>query len=192
MTIKPGTARKPRGIFEHRPRAWITRTLERTWYVLLPLFGIWLSGATYIKPTLTEIQNAGTIARLKNEAEGRRLLNEMNAAESQIRGATFERDSLLAPAINRRLFLVDSLQAITSDKGRQILEFAARADSFAAATRDVEMRTKALEASLKAALAEAARLDSTRMQLEDSLAHLKARAEEIGRASCRERVYVLV
>ncbi len=178
MTIKPNMSRKPRGIFEHRPRAWIARTLERTWYVLLPLFGIWLSGATYIKPKLTEIQNAGTISRLKNESEGRRLLNEMNAAESQIRAATFERDSVLAPAIGRRLFLVDSLNAITTDKQRQILEFAARADSFAAATRDVERRTKAFEESLKVVLAQAARLDSTRVQLEDSLTHLKTRAEE--------------
>ena len=178
MTIKPDLSRPPRGIFERRPRPWVARSLERTWYVLLPLFGIWLSGATYIKPKLTEIQNEGTISRLKNEAEGRRLLNEMNAAESQIRAATFERDSLLAPAIDRRLFLVDSLKSITTEKQRQILEFAARADSFAAATRDVEKRTKALEDSLKTILAQAARLDTTALALADSLTHLKARAEE--------------
>jgi hypothetical protein len=174
----PDFSRKPRGIFEHRPRVWITRTLERTWYVLLPLFGIWLSGATYIRPKLTEIQNTGTIARLKNESEGRRLLNEMNAAESQIRGATFERDSVLAPAVNRRLFLVDSLKAITTDKEQQILEHAARGDSIAAATLDIEKKTHALEESLKVVLAQAALLDSTRVQLEDSLARLRARAEE--------------
>src|SRR5262245_57304376 len=130
VRLGPDRSRKPRGIFESRPNPWVARALERAWYFLLPLFGVWLSGSTYIKPTLTKIRNEGTISRLKNEAEGRSLLNAMNASESQIRGATFERDSTLAPAINRRLFLVDSLRSISSEKDLQILEFAATADSF--------------------------------------------------------------
>lgn len=178
MTLEPDPSRKPRGIFETRPSPWITRSLERTWYILLPLFGIWLSAATYIKPNMTKIQNEGTISRLKNEAEGRKLLNELNASESQIRGATFERDSVLAPAINRRVFLVDSLRSISSEKDLQILDFAAAADSFAAETRKVEAETAALEDSLKGIYEEAARLDTVALQLADSLAHLRARVEE--------------
>jgi hypothetical protein len=179
MRLGPDKSKKPRGIFEARPNPWVARALERAWYILLPLFGVWLSGATYIKPTLTKIRNEGTISRLKNEAEGRSLLNTMNASESQIRGATFERDSLLAPAINRRLYLVDSLKAISSEKELQILEFAATADSFAAKTVEAEARTAALEETLKTANAEIARLDSVALQRADSLAHLKTRAEEI-------------
>jgi hypothetical protein len=179
--------RKRRGIFEDRPNVFITQTLLRSWYVLLPLIGIWMGGARFIKPNLQKIRDEGTLQRLKNEQQGRGLLNQLNASESVVRAATFERDSVLAPAIGRRLFLVDSLRAIVAGEEAEIAELAAKVDSINAEAEEVAARTADQTASLSGFTAEQARLDSTIAALNDSLTSLKARAAETWeRANQRE------
>ncbi len=170
--------RKRRGIFEARPNAFIAQALLRTWYVLLPLVGIWLAGSQYVKPSLQKIRDEGTLQRLKNEQAGRGFLNQLNASESIVRAATFERDSVLAPAISRRIFLVDSLRVIVAGEEAEIAELDAKIDSIGEAAREVERETASVTASLPDLVAEQARLDSTIAALNDSLTNLKAKAAE--------------
>jgi hypothetical protein len=171
-------SRKPRGIFESRPSPILTQSLLRTWYVFLPLIGIWLASARFIKPNLKKVQDEGTLQRLKNEQAGRQLLNQMNASEAVIRAATFERDSVLTPAIDRRIFLVDSSRAIVAGQRDEIEAILASADSLDDVTSRYGRRAASLAESLAAIGRENERLDSTHLALTDSLSRLAARAVE--------------
>lgn len=170
--------RKPRGIFERRPNVVFTHSLLRTWYVFLPLVGIWIASTQFIKPSLQKIRDEGTLQRLKNEQAGRQLLNTMNASEAVVRAAIFERDSVLTPAIDRRVFLVDSTRAIVSGERSEVLELSATVDSLEDATHRVDRRVVALADTLDAIAAEEARVDSIHADLNDSLTRLTARAVE--------------
>lgn len=170
--------RKPRGIFEERPNVFLAQALMRTWYILLPLIGIWAAGVRFIKPNLTQIRNEGTLQRLKNEQQGRQLLNQMNASEAVIKAAQFERDSVLTPAIERRLFLVDSSRAIVAGERAEVEDLLAKVDSLDDATQRLERRMAALAETVDAVAAEQARLDSVRTFMTDSLTRLRARAAE--------------
>jgi hypothetical protein len=169
---------KPRGIFEPKLNPWIARSLERVWYILLPLIGVWIAEAKFIEPNMTAIRNEGIIARLKAEAAGRKLLNEMNASESAIRAATFERDSTLAPAINRRVFMVDSLRAIQYEEQAGVDVLVAQIDSLEAVTKAFELETIALGDSLVALKARKTEADAEVAAAADSLARVRARIDE--------------
>ena len=169
---------KPRGIFEPKLNPWLAHSLERVWYILLPLIGVWIAEAKFIEPNVTAIRNEGIIARLKAEAAGRKLLNEMNASESAIRAATFERDSVLAPAINRRVFMVDSLRAIQYEEQAGVDEIVAQIDSLDALTKTYEMETVALGDSLTALKARKTEADAAVLAAADSLGRVRARIDE--------------
>lgn len=169
---------KPRGIFEPKLNPWLAHSLERVWYILLPLIGVWIAEAKFIEPNVTAIRNEGTIARLKAEQAGRKLLNDMNASESAIRAATFERDSTLAPAINRRVFMVDSLRAIQYEEQAGVDVLVAQIDSLEAVTKVFELETIALGDSLVALKARKTEADASVAVAADSLARVRARVDE--------------
>jgi chromosome segregation ATPase len=169
---------KPRGIFEPKLNPWLARSLERVWYILLPLIGVWIAEAKFIEPNVTSIRNEGIIARLKAEQKGRQLLNEMNATESRIRAATFERDSVLAPAINRRVFMVDSLRAIQYEEQANVDVVVAQIDSLNTVTKTLELETVALGDSLVALKARKTEADAAVLTAADSLGRVRARIDE--------------
>lgn len=169
---------KPRGIFEPKPNPWLARSLERVWYFLLPLLGVWFAEANFIKPNVSEIRNEGIISRLKNEQAGRKLLNEMNAAESAIRAATFERDSLLAPAIARREFMVDSLRSIAREETLKVDQIVALVDSLNALSAKYQEETVALGDSLAGLKAQKVEVEASVLAAADSLGRLRARVNE--------------
>jgi hypothetical protein len=169
---------KPRGIFEREPNKWLSRTLERTWYVLLPLIGVWIAEARFIEPNVAEIHNAGIIDSLKAAAEGRRLLNEMNASESVIRAATFERDSLLAPALERRRYMVDSLRALAREDTIRAAEIQASTDSLEAVLAAAQRETEVFADSLRTLQAMKSDLDTELIAKADTLARIRARVSE--------------
>lgn len=169
---------KPRGIFEPKPNPWLARSLERVWYLLLPLLGVWFAEANFITPNVTEIRNEGIISRLKNEQTGRKLLNEMNAAESAIRAATFERDSLLAPAIARRVFMVDSLRSIAREETMKVDQIVALVDSLNELSARYQAETVALGDSLAALKAQKVEIEASVLAAADSLGRLRARVNE--------------
>jgi len=169
---------KPRGIFEPKPNPWLARSLERVWYLLLPLLGVWFAESNFIKPNVEVIRNEGIISRLKNEQAGRKLLNEMNASESAIRAATFERDSLLAPAIGRRVFMVDSLRSIAREETIKVDQVIALVDSFNDLSERYQQETAALGDSLVALKAKKSELEASVLATADSLGRLRARVNE--------------
>ncbi|MFN0152717.1 MAG: hypothetical protein ACKVU1_18595 [bacterium] len=178
--MSPSGARrgKPRGIFEPKPNPWLARSLERVWYLLLPLLGVWFAEANFIQPNVSEIRNEGIISRLKNESAGRKLLNEMNAAESAIRAAMFERDSVLAPAIARRVFMVDSLRTIARGETTKVDQIIALIDSLDGLTARYQEETAALGDSLVALKQQKADVEASVLATADSLGRVRARVNE--------------
>lgn len=169
---------KPRGLFAPSPNKWLVRILERTWYLFLPLIGVWIAETRFIEPNVAEIRNAGIIDSLKAASAARRLLNEMNGTESVIRAATFESDSILAPAIARRAFMVDSLRSIARKDTLAVLAVLAAIDSLEGVTLSVEQETAALGDSLLAYEARRAELEEVAVSMADSLARIRLQINE--------------